>query len=83
MAEEEESTGLEVVGKQESTDDDVVAVCAECVNIIPDRIAERDIFLQMGSHPGVCPFCKGPLLVAWRSAVPGMRRIRRNGGMLN
>lgn len=60
-------------------EDNVVAMCGDCLSTIPDEIAERDIFLQAGKT-GVCKFCGGPVIVTYANQVDKMRRDREQGG---
>ena len=62
-------------------EDTTVAFCTGCSSTIPDHLAEKDPFLQNG-HTGVCPFCKGPVIVTDASEVPGLRERRQNGGVI-
>lgn len=64
-----------------NTDDDYVALCNDCLSVIPDNIAEKDPFLQAGEK-GVCKFCHGPVTVVPKTEVERLRERRRNGGLI-
>jgi hypothetical protein len=62
-------------------EDTVVAFCTGCGSTIPDHLAEKDPFLQNG-HTGICPFCKGPVIVTDASEVERLRERRQNGEVI-
>ena len=62
-------------------EDTVVAFCLGCGTVVPDQMAEKDPFLQNG-HTGVCPFCKGPVIVTDESEVESLRQRRANGEII-
>lgn len=68
-----------VHGQPRSEDDPVLAMCTDCLSTIPDKMAEKDVFLQSGKN-GVCKFCGGPLIVTYKSEVKNIRRKRAGGG---
>ena len=62
-------------------EDTTIAFCAGCGSVIPDYLAEKDLFLQNG-QTGVCPFCGGPVLITDLSQAENLRARRQNGEVL-
>lgn len=63
-------------------EDDLVALCYDCLSVIPETIAERDRFAMSGGS-GICPFCKGPFRIIPGSTVESLRARRNRGEMIN
>lgn len=60
----------------------VVAMCSDCLTVLPDSVAAKDRFLQAGKY-GVCKYCGGVLVVLSPSQVENARKKRRSGEMLH
>lgn len=67
---------LENDNQPQSQDDEVVALCFDCLTVVPDYRAEKDIFLQAGQD-GICPYCKGVMRPVYKSSI---QKIKDNGG---
>lgn len=63
-------------------DNDLVALCFECLSVIPEHTAQRDKFAMSGGS-GICPFCKGPFRIIPQRAVASLQARRRRGEMIN
>lgn len=59
-------------------EEDIIAMCTDCLSVLPDSKAEKDPFLQAGLT-GVCPYCGGPVIVTDKSQIERIRRIRQFG----
>jgi hypothetical protein len=62
--------------------DELVALCFDCLSVIPERIAEKDMFAMSGKS-GICPFCTGPFRIIPQRAVESLKRRRQAGEMIN
>lgn len=85
MNEELEDQESEVPFESEAIGDDdyeLVALCFECLSIIPEKVAEKDKFAMSGGS-GVCKFCAGPFRIVPQRAVDSLRHRRRRGEMIN
>jgi hypothetical protein len=79
---DKEETRLEDLLNVDDSSDELVALCFDCLSIIPESIASRDKFAMSGQS-GVCPFCKGPMRIIPQGAVQGLQERRRRGEMIN
>lgn len=64
-----------------SEEDITVALCGDCLSVIPESMAEKDPFIQQGMT-GVCPFCRGPVILCNASNVERLRAKRNSGDTL-
>ena len=62
----------------EANANDLVAICGDCLTVLPDVMAEKDLFLHTG-HTGVCKMCGGPTLVIHRGEIENVRDKRKSG----
>lgn len=62
--------------------DELVAMCFDCLSVIPERIAEKDKFAMSGGS-GICPYCSGPFRIIPERAVDSLRARRNRGEMIN